>query len=430
MHRTARPTSTSCVQCVYVREIVHPSSCSFVRMAVVAINTRLVVPGKLDGIGWFTLETVQRITSNHPEHDFHLFFDRRPPEDLFPGENVTCHLLLPPARRPILQDLWFDYSVPRWLAKVKADLFLSPDGFLSMRTDVPQVAVQHDLNFEHHPEWLPARIARHYQKRFPLAARRAVRMATVSRFSAEDIHNRYGVPMNEIDVVYNGAGTAYQVTPLGLDRTASEKAVRNRYAAGNPYFVFIGTQHPRKNLEGLLKAFECYRDAGGKWDLLLVGTALWRRRRFDLRTAVEALSSDTVAHVHLTGWLPQDELAQVLAGAGALTFIPWFEGFGIPIIEAFSAGTPVIHSDRTSLPEVAAGAGLEVDPDNLIQVAEAMLRMEQEPALRDALRAKGKERAEDFSWDRTAGLLWNCLVRAGEQVGLEMGEGVSDTTVV
>ncbi len=399
-------------------------------MAVVAINTRLVVPGKLDGIGWFTLETVQRMTANHPEHDFHLFFDRRPPEDLFPGGNVTCHWLFPPARRPFLQDLWFDYAVPRRLARIKADLFLSPDGFLSNRTDVPQVAVQHDLNFEHHPEWLPPRIARHYRRRFPDAAQRAVRMATVSRFSAEDIHRRYGVPLDEIDVVYNGAGSAYQVTPLGLDRQASEKLVRSRYTSGQPYFVFIGTQHPRKNLEGLLKAFQQYREGGGQWDLLMVGTALWRRRRFDASRALEALPREVMEHVHLTGWLPQKELAQVLAGAGALTFIPWFEGFGIPLIEAFSAGTPVIHSNRTSLPEVAAGAGLEVDPDDLGQVADAMLRIEREPALREALREKGKERAEDFGWDKTAGLLWNCLAIAGREAGLIMEDTVPDTTAV
>ena len=106
-------------------------------MAVIAINTRLVVPGRLDGIGWFTLETVQRMVADHPEHEFHLFFDRTPPEELFPGDNVTLHWVWPPARRPFLVDWWMDYSVPRMLRKVGADLFLSPDGFLSHRTAVP-----------------------------------------------------------------------------------------------------------------------------------------------------------------------------------------------------------------------------------------------------------------------------------------------------
>ena len=166
-------------------------------MAVVAINTRLVIPGKLDGIGWFTMETVQRMTAAHPEHQFHLLFDRQPPEDLFPGDNVQCHRVWPPARRPFLVDIWFDWAVPRLLKKLKADLFVSPDGFLSSKTSVPQVAVQHDLNFEHHPEWLPKRVAQHYKRRFPDAAKRAARIATVSQFSAQDIHQRYGVARDQ-----------------------------------------------------------------------------------------------------------------------------------------------------------------------------------------------------------------------------------------
>lgn len=400
----------------------------FRSMAVVAINTRLVVPGKLDGIGWFTLETVQRITANHPEHQFHLLFDRLPPEDLFPGDNVECHWIWPPARRPFLLDLWFDWAIPRLLKKVGADLFLSPDGFLSARTAVPQVAVQHDLNFEHHPEWLPARIARHYKRRFPDAASRAVRVATVSQFSADDIHSRYGVPQDHIDVVYNGAGAAYHRLLLGTDNEEQERVIRDRFTQGRPFFVFVGTQHPRKNLKGLMSAFQQYRKQGGQWDLMLVGTPLWRRRRFDARASLEQLPPAIRNHVHTSGWLPQNELAGILAAAGAMVFIPWFEGFGIPIVEAFAAGTPVIHGNRTSLPEVANGAGIEVDPADTEAVAQAMRRMEDEPSLREALIAKGRDRADDFSWDNTAQLLWSSLTKAGEEAGLSMDPVESERT--
>ena len=110
---------------------------------------------------------------------------------------------LAPARRPFLVDWWMDYSVPRMLRKVGADLFLSPDGFLSHRTAVPQVAVQHDLNFEHHPEWLP-RLLPVTTPSVPESARKAVRLATVSRYSADDIAEQYGVDPDRIDVVYNG----------------------------------------------------------------------------------------------------------------------------------------------------------------------------------------------------------------------------------
>ena len=396
-------------------------------MATIAINTRLVIPGRLDGIGWFTLETVQRIVADHPEHDFHLFFDRNPPEELFPGSNVTLHWVWPPARRPFLVNWWMDYSIPWMLWRIQADLFVSPDGFLSRRTAVPQVAVQHDLNFEHHPKWLPPRVARHYRKRFPEAARAAVRLATVSQYSADDIAEQYGIDPDRIDVVYNGAGAAYH-SALGLDMEQEARRIRARLTAGQPYFVFVGTQHPRKNMEGLLRAFRHYREQGGQWDLLLVGKAMWRKRGFDVRDAMEEVPGEIKAHIHGSDWLPQNELASVLAAAGGLVFIPWFEGFGIPLIEAFSAGTPTIHSDRTSLPEVAAGAGLEVDPGDATAVAEAMLRLEREPALGERLVELGRRRAEEFSWERTASLLWNCMARAGEEAGLDMGPAIAEET--
>ena len=394
-------------------------------MAVVVINTRLVVPGKLDGIGWFTLETVQRMTAAHPEHHFHLLFDRTPPEDLFPGENVECHWIWPPARRPFLLDIWFDWAVPRFLKKTAADLFVSPDGFLSAKTDIPQVAVQHDLNFEHHPEWLPERVARHYRRRFPDAARRAVRLATVSQFSAEDIHHRYGVPSDRIDVVYNGVGSAYDLGLTQVRAEQMEQATRARYTQGRPFFIFIGTQHPRKNLEGLFEAFRMYRENGGTWDLMLVGTALWRRRQFDAQQSLAQLPVHLKDHVHTSGWLPQNELAELLSSAGALVFIPWFEGFGIPMVEAFATGTPVIHGNRTSLPEVADGAGLEVDPGDAAGVAAAMQKVECEPALGKALVARGRDRAEHFSWTKTAESLWACIAAAGRAAGVDMG-GVAD----
>ena len=164
-----------------------------------------------------------------------------------------------------------------------------------------------------------------------------------------------------------------------------------------------------------MSLIEIYTDGSSR------GNPIWKRRGFDVRDALEAVPVETRRVIHRTGWMAQDELASVLAAAGAMVFIPWFEGFGIPLLEAFAAGTPAIHSNRTSLPEVAAGAGLEVDPGDPESVVTAMHRMEQEPALREALIERGKQRAEDFSWDRTARLLWDCLVHAGRETGLDLG---------
>ena len=121
----------------------------------IAVNTRLLLPDKLEGIGWVAFETLKRITRAHPEHEFYFIFDRKWDDMFIFSDNVTPVAVSPQARHPFLYYLWFEWSVPHILKKVKADLFLSPDAYLSLRTEVKSIAVFHDLNFEHYPNDLP-----------------------------------------------------------------------------------------------------------------------------------------------------------------------------------------------------------------------------------------------------------------------------------
>ncbi|MBU2466725.1 MAG: glycosyltransferase, partial [Bacteroidetes bacterium] len=166
----------------------------------IAVNTRLLIKNKLEGIGWFTYENLRRIVKNHPEVDFYFFFDRSPDQEFIFGKNVTALVLQPPARHPFLFVLWFEWSVNRALKQLKPDLFLSPDGYLSLRNNTPDLAVIHDLNFEHFPKDLPFLVRWYYRWFFPRFARKASRIATVSNFSKNDIFKQYGVPLSDIDV--------------------------------------------------------------------------------------------------------------------------------------------------------------------------------------------------------------------------------------
>ena len=296
--------------------------------------------------------------------------------------------LLPPARRPFLYDAWFDYSVTRAIRKWKADVFVSTDGMLSRRTTVPQLAVFHDLNYMHHPEWMPAREARYYRSRCPEFARLAKRVATVSEFSKQDIVEQFRVPSDAIDVVYNAPDAIY------ARGTTSGRAAGRRFTDDHPYFLFVGSLHPRKNLKGLLEAFRLYRARGGENELLIVGAGMW--------TANEAQADG----VHYAGRLAREELAQVMRGAEGLVFVPWFEGFGVPIVEAFASGVPVIASNTTAMPEVCGGAAAAlVDPANAGEIAEAMQRLESDETLRNRAIEAGLIRAEEFSWDDSANRL-------------------------
>ena len=129
---------------------------------IIAVNTRLLLPEKLEGIGWFTRETLSRITNDHPEHQFLFIFDRPYADEFIFSGNITPIVLSPPTRHPILWFIWFELQIPRILRKYKADLFFSPDGYLSLNTRVRQLAAIHDINFAHRPKDLPWLKAKYY----------------------------------------------------------------------------------------------------------------------------------------------------------------------------------------------------------------------------------------------------------------------------
>ena len=367
----------------------------------IAINTRLLIQGKLEGIGWFTHETLSRITREHPEHKFIFIFDRPYAEEFIFSENITPIVVSPPTRHPILWYIWFELQIPRILKKYKADLFFSPDGYLSLNTKVRQLAAIHDINFAHRPKDLPWLKAKYYNHFFPKFARKAKRIVTVSYFSKEDINRTYRIDEDKVDVVYNGVNTAY--TPTSEEQNMLTKAT---YSAGKDYFLFIGSLHPRKNICGLLRAFDGFRTSvDSDMKLLIVGESMFKTSDIEMIYEGMRYKDDVV----FTGRLGNDELHRVLGASLALTFVPYFEGFGIPVIEAMNAGVPVICSNTTSLPEVGGNAVLYVDPFSLSQIKDAMIKIYQEKEFRDSLIEKGFSQREKFSWDKTAELLWGSI---------------------
>lgn len=372
----------------------------------IAVNTRLLLKDKLEGIGWFTYESMKRIVLNHPEHTFYFIFDRKHDPQFIFAKNVIPVEIFPPARHPYLWYVYFEFSIPRILRKLKPDLFLSTDGWLSLRTNVPQVDVIHDLNFEHRKDFLKSKYQNYYTRFFPKFARKAVRIATVSEFSKQDLQRFYSIPKEKIDVVYNGSNAVYQ--PLTEDK---QQRVRQKYANSLPYFLFVSAIHKRKNLANILRAFEQYKaQTGADTQFVVVGARAGKQDELD-----EVLRSMTFAQdVRFLGRLSAEELSQVMASALALVYATLFEGFGIPIVEAFNAETAVITSNVTSMPEVAGEAALLVDPTSVEQIADAMTCLATDENLRQELIAKGREQRKLFSWDQTAQRLWDCVMKSIE----------------
>jgi len=370
----------------------------------IAVNTRLLLKGKLEGIGWFTFETLIRMTQNHPEHEFIFIFDRPYDPDYIFSDNIIPVVIGPQARHPLLFYIWFDFQIPKVLKKYKADLFLSPDGYLSLRTKVPQLAVIHDINFVHRPDDLPWLIAKYYNYFFPKFARIAKRIATVSFYSKEDIARSFKIDYDKIDVVYDGINQIFEPLP-----EKEKTKIRKKYTGGTEYFLFVGALHPRKNVSGLLQAFDSFKgETTNNIKLMIVGGEM--HKTGDIFETYENMrfKNDVV----FTGRVSTDELHDIFGAALALTFVPFFEGFGIPVVEAMSAGVPVICSNTTSIPEVGGNAVVYADPMKIDQITDAMIKLANDKDLRKELIEKGFEQKNKFSWDETANLLWQSIKRA------------------
>ncbi|MBT3301823.1 MAG: glycosyltransferase family 4 protein [Bacteroidetes bacterium] len=369
----------------------------------IVVNTRFLIKNKLEGIGVFTAETFKRICKNNPDHEFIFLFDRAFDEEYIFAQNIKGIVLRPPARHPFLWFLWFEFSVHRFLKQAKADLFISCDGYVTLRTKTKTLAIIHDLAFEHYPKDVPWIARKYYRYFFPKFAWKADRIASVSEFSKNDICEWYSTDPNLIDVVYNGSSDHFN--PISEDHKIE---IRNRYTDGKEYFIYIGALHQRKNIVNLLKAFDRFRTKSDQdIKLLIVGTKAWRLAEMDQVFESMKYKSDVI----FTGRLSDNDLAQTLASALALVYISYFEGFGIPLLEAMNCDVPIITSDRSSLPEVAGNAALIVDPFDLDDISEAMHKISTNSELRNSLIEKSKIQRQKFSWDKTAELMWESILK-------------------
>jgi len=339
---------------------------------------------------------------SHPEVDFYFLFDRPYDQRFVFGPNVRPVVLHPPARHPVLFVVWFEWSVNRALKKIKPDLFLSPDGYLSLASDFRSLAVIHDLNFEHFPNDMPWLVRWYYLFFFPRFARKATRIATVSEFSKSDIIEQYHLASSKIDVVYNGANDSFKP----IDKQEIEN-VRSRFTLGCPYFIFVGSLHPRKNLARLFSAFDQFKQLKqNDIKLLVVGEKKWWTTEIALAYGRMKFKSEVI----FCGRLCATDLHLATASALATTYVSYFEGFGIPIIESFRCGVPVITASITSMPEVAGDAAILVDPYDESAIARAMFAVATDAKLRENLIRKGLERAMLFNWEITANNLWNSIL--------------------
>ena len=370
----------------------------------IAVNTRFLLQDHLEGVGYFIYETFKRITAHHPEHEFIFIFDRPFDERFVFGKNVTAVVTGPPARHPLLWKLWYDLRIPSMLKKHKADVFVSCDGFCSLASKVPQCLVLHDLAFLHHPSFIKRSHLLYYKKNTPKFLEKAKTIATVSEFSKKDILAHYKIESNKIDVVFSAARDIFH--PGSEEEKAS---VKNKYTEGKEYFLYTGAIHPRKNLMTLLKAFSAFKKRQQtNMKLILTGRLAWKYGSFTESMKTYKYRNDVI----MTGYVQEEELVKITGAAYGLIYPSLFEGFGVPVLEAMQCDVPVITSAASPMQEIAKDAALYADANSFTDIADKMMLLYKDENLRKQLIEKGRQTARQYSWDKTADLLWASILKA------------------
>jgi glycosyltransferase involved in cell wall biosynthesis len=341
------------------------------------------------GISNYTLRLLAALAALDADTDYcvlHSRKDRNPP---LPGANFRPVACWTPAH----------HRLERWTlgmeaARLGLDLLHSPDFIPPAFGYRRSVITVHDLNFLYYPRFLTAESRRYYSGQIEWAVRRADHILADSHATKADLVSMLNVEPEKVTVVHLAADPAYR--PLAEEEA---RRVSAKYGLEPGYLLFVGTLEPRKNLPGLLQAYRLLRDAGTtEAPLVLVGGKGWLYDEIFERIGTLVLTE----HVRFLHDVPDADLPGLYSAAGVLTTPSFYEGFGLPALEAMACGTPVVVSDRASLPEVVGEAGLLVNADDPEDIAKALGRVLGDEALRVRMRERGLAQAARFTWDKAA----------------------------
>jgi len=354
----------------------------------IAIDARLVYYTQA-GISQYIKRLVEALARLDDQTEYLILQSRKDRTPLVQRANFK--------RAPILTPC--HYRLEQWTLRFEVspydiDVLHSPDFIPPFRGNFKSVITVHDLAFLLYPHFLTKESAKYYGQ-IDQAVRRTDHIIAVSEATKHDLMQRLGVPENKVTVIYEASSPQYRPLPAAEARAY----VRGKFNLEDDYILFVSTIEPRKNVPGLLQAYRQLLDSYKvKTKLVLAGGRGWLFE--EVFATVGRLS--LTDQVHFLGRVEAEDLPYLYNAARLLVQPSFYEGFGLPPLEAMACGTPVIVSNVSALPEVVGDAGLMVDPQNISELAVGMYRLLTDEGLRDEMIRKGLARAACFSWDRTA----------------------------
>lgn len=354
----------------------------------IGIDARLVFYHQA-GIGQYILRLTQALAQINRDDQFIVFKSRKDKTRVVEQSNFKIERLWTPSHHRFER-----LAISAELLPFALDVLHSPDFIPPAHPRCPSVITMHDLAFLKYPRLLTRDSARYYGQ-VDVAARQADHIIAVSQSTKRDTVQLLGVPENKITVIYEAAHPLFAPLP----NSDAQAHVQARYHLPKDFILFVSTIEPRKNLPTLLRAFRRLRD-NYKLDagLAIVGNRGWLFQEVDQVIAELKLGDE----IRFLGGVPNEELVHLYNAAKLFVFPSFYEGFGLPPLEAMACGTPVIASNVSSLPEVIGDAGILIDPNDAEALTVAMWRVLSDENLQREMRDKGLKRAATFSWKRTA----------------------------
>jgi len=362
----------------------------------IAVDARCVFRGK-GGIGRYARGLLGALAWAETAHEFVVLLSAlAPADDVALPERFEAYAV--PAG--MIDEVWEQCHLPTLLARLGADLYFNPTFATPVLASCLRVATVHDVVFERHPELVAPGLREYLRRATRFTVDHADSILTVSKFSKGELCEACGVEPSRVRVVYNGVDARFH--PMELSRTRSEQLRQMLgLAQGVGFLLYVGAIEPKKNVKSLLQAFALAR---GEAPAALVLVGGQGGMAWDPRPVIDELGMADA--VRLVGYVPDEMVAELMNLADGFVYPSLYEGFGLPPLEAMACGTPTLVAAASSLPEVTGDGALRVDPQDVDAMAEGLVRLLTDEALRAELARKGRERASEFTWARAAlGLL-------------------------